>query len=242
MMQNKDEASVKLRPLMYVFVALLFLLVARLGVHTYLSITNEPEVEDVLLNQQGGIFGGEDLSQSSLSEGQVKQLFYEIVSKSLSYDYLSFASKEKYQEYIRGDESVDLPDHRDVLAPWFTDGAYKALLSDVAEMPWMNDFYNERIQLFVKTSRPPVRLNISQNWRTNSAGELEASYSGFVYVDSRSPVTRNHSYRVDYEGTIKRVPLSRFEHSKGYYFPALVDLNTSGWKVSNLKLEVTRRN
>lgn len=240
-MQNKEEASKKLSIWMYAFVVLVALLVFRFVVHTYISLSNTPAPTEVLLNQQGGVFSGEDLSKTDLSEGQVKQLFYEVVVKALSYDYLSFSTDEQYASYLT-EGGTDLPDHRDVLMPWFTDEAYEAVMDSVQSMPWMSDFYNERIQLIVRTSRPPVRKNIDTIWSVNSEGELEASYTGFLYVESRSRVVRSRSFRVNYTGVIKRVPLTGFNHKNDYYFPPMVELNTSGWKISELSLDSERRN
>jgi hypothetical protein len=239
--ENKTEALNKLRKWKWLYFASLTLPFVFFVTYIIYSSLYSPDIQRVLINQANSIYSNEDLSESNISEGKLKQILYLTLKTTFTFNYLSFVDDETYISLIKRERLTDLPDHRDRLKPLYSDDSYDYVISSLKSGEWMNQLYRQRRRIDALVSTPPVRSNISSGWEKSEDGRLNASYSGFLYLISESKDFKNQRYRIDYDVVMERKPnISQIEIPDYFYRP-MVKPNTEEWRVKSIEWEVDRK-
>lgn len=199
-----------------------------------------PEPKTALFNRDNGLFQDEDLSKTSVSEGVVKQYIVDTFERTFDFTFLELTTPSDYRLLTAGEKEQDLPDHRDVIRPYFSDDAHKHVVSELLDGPWMTNLYRYRGYVLPVTSQPPIRRN-ANGWETNSQGYLTGRYDGnIVAVVSLPDQKEVRRFKVDYTVTVTRKPLLFDNRPHTYFFQPLVPKNVGEWHISDVTWTVDR--
>ena len=239
-MESKDAVSKKLKKWMFLYFFSLLVAVGYFILYSgYSLLVFEPERKSVVLNQINAVYSGEDLAETNVSEGELKQFIVKVIDESFTYDYLSFSYDELYEELLSGNLETDLPDHRDYIKNYFSEKAHDSFVDSLKEAPWMTSFYRERRHVSASILSPPVKGSYS-GWEKGTDGRLNMSYSGYFFVLSKSNNNRPLRYRVDYNIVAERKPNPVMEVVDTYYFFPLVPMNTFEWQIKTIEWNAER--
>lgn len=208
--------------------------------YTAYTLLYTPKTQTVLLNQFGGVYVSEDLGQTNVTEGQVKQFAYDVLSQTFSYDYLSFVPDAEYQELVAEKVDTDLPDHRDVLFQLYSPEAHKSVIAKLKDSPWMDRFHVQRRQLSSVFTSPPLQDG-SVGFVKGSDDRLNISYRGSFFLSSMSKGLKTLSYKIDYRITLERKPLFLDANLGKYYFGPMSPINAFEWRVKDIDWTSGRR-
>lgn len=241
MILTTEQAKDSLKKWKLLYMVTLFLPVLSWLVYIGASVTAEPTIRQVLLNHFGAVYREEDLTLTTLSEGEVKQFATEILLETFEYDYLSFASPNRYKDYLRGKADSDVPDHRDMIRPLYSESAHKAVIKLLEGEEWMKQAIKERRLVRVALTSPPVRKNAGEDFYMGEDNRLNVGYQGFIYVTSRSPVGKVLRYRIDYDIDLERRTVVPEYDMPDYFFGPLVKDYNNEWRVKSLSWKTSRR-
>tara|TARA_B100002003_G_scaffold242781_1_gene266256 strand:+ start:82 stop:807 length:726 start_codon:yes stop_codon:yes gene_type:complete len=239
-MESKEASSDKLRKWVTLYFISLIIAVGYFAIYTGYSVfLFEPERREVVLNQINAIYSEEDLGTTTVTEGEVKQFVVKMIDAAFTYDYLSFAHDDLYEDILARNVETDLPDHRDLVQNLFSEEAHKKFIADLKDTPWSNGFYHER--RFVKATilSPPVKDTYT-GWQKGSDGRLNMSYTGYFFVVAKAYQKRTMRFRVNYEVVAERKPNPVGTIRDTYYFFPLVPQNTFEWQIKSFKWDVER--
>lgn len=189
-------------------------------------MTSEPTVRQVLLNHFGAVYREEDLTKTTLSEGEVKQFLAESIITTFDYDYLSFASPNRYKDYLKGKFDSDIPDHRDKIRPLYSKSAHEEVVRLLEREEWMTQSIQERRLVRVAITSPPVRKSAGQDFYMGDDSRLNVGYDGFFYVTSRSPVGKTLRFRLDYDVELERRTVVPEYDMPDYFLAHLLKITT----------------
>lgn len=203
------------------------------------SLMYKPQTRDILFNHFDALYRLEDLSKATTSEGEVKQLATNWVSTVFSYDHVSFADAATYDEYISGKRSSSLPDHRDKIRPYFSEGVFPQVVKDLEIAPWMGDFRTQRRRNVVSFYSPPTQEGQDASLQLEG-NRLFASYKGYFYLGSYGYRVPERLFRVDFNLKLERKPNNVSPASPGYFFAPMVPDNYSEWRISEFNWSAKR--
>lgn len=238
-MESKYQAQKALRTYRILYSISLVCMFAAIGAYSAYALMYKPEQQLVLLNHVDSVYRNEDLTKTNSSEGETKQLVFDILSKTFTYDYLSFVTDETYEKFVTGELYTDLPDHRDAIRPLFNDVSHQNTVNSLKQAPWMFRFTEERRRIIFLMTIPPSTRGIDMSLNSQE-GRLSRQYNGYFFVISTGYNRKEVRYRIDYNITIERRPNSIKQESKGYFFRPLVSDNNTEWRVSTLTWEAGR--
>jgi len=241
MIFTHEQAKSSLKKWKWLYMATLFLPVLSWLVYIGASVTSTPTVRQVLLNHFGAVYREEDLTQTTLSEGEVKQFLTEILLETFEYDYLNFASPDRYRDYLSGKADSDIPDHRDKIRPFYSKRAHKTVVKLLEGEEWMKQAIKERRLVRVAITSPPVRKNAGQDFYMGDDNRLNVGYHGFLYVTSRSPAGKTLRFRIDYDVDLERRTVVPEYDMPDYFFGPLVKDYNNEWRVKSLSWKTSRR-
>jgi len=241
MMQNKQDAIKLLRKWKFLYLLTFTLPILVFSLYLAYSMTFVPAPKDILLNNFGSVYTSDDLSKTTISEGQLKQLVFTTVRDSFTFNYLSLASNKTYEKYLNGEISTDLPDHRDSIRSLYSKEFYPTLLQEIISGPWMENIYSERRKVKTLVSIPPIRTGVSESWSLSQDNRLNAEYTGYFYVTTSSEFYKSYRFRVDYIILMERKPDVADVTMSDYFFLPMVKPNTNEWRVKNMEIEVGRK-
>jgi len=226
----------------YLFYSTLVVYVSICFFYVLYSISYTPKEQTILLNQMGGVYVSEDLGRTNVSEGEVKQFAFEVISKTFSYNFVSYAEKEDYEKIISGEKESDLPDHRDTFSSYYSPDAYEKVKEELVAQDWMRNFHYERRQLLVSFTEPPSKVS-SQDFYKNESGRLSVDYKGYFFLISNSKKHKQKTYKIGFTVTLERKPLiiQDGDYESKYYFPPMVPNNTMEWRIVKFDFESERR-
>jgi len=239
-MDSREVADKKLARWKWAYMATLIFPALIVAAYTVYSLAYTPKTRTVLLNQFGGVYVSEDLGQTNVTEGQVKQFAYDILSQTFSYDYLSFSTDSEYQDLVSGKVDTDLPDHRDVLFQLYSPEAHKVVIAKLKDSPWMDRFHVQRRQLSSVFTSPPLQDG-NIGFVKGADGRLTISYRGSFFLSSQSKGLKTLNYKVDYRITLERKPLFLDANLDKYYFGPMSPINAFEWRVRDIDWTSGRR-
>jgi hypothetical protein len=240
---DKNSATRSLRWYKLGYMSTLALPIVLMVLYALYSLFYSPVNQLVLLNNLGAVYQGEDLSETSYSEGELKQEVADTLVQIFNYDYLDFAKEARYRKRLSGEDTSDLPDHRDKLRAFMSDGAYQKVVNKLINSPWQADLYRYRRNVNGILTRPPVKSQVvgGAMWDAAEDGRLRAVYTGFMYVLAKGHGQRLYRYQLDYSITMERKPPAVKAIKKEHYFAPLVPLNTSEWEVVDFEWTAEER-
>lgn len=241
MILNHKQAKESLKKWKLIYVMSLFLPVASWLVYISVSVSSEPKVREVLLNHFGAVYREEDLTKTTLSEGEVKQFLAEIMLVTFDYDYLGFTSPNRYKDYLKGKVDSDIPDHRDKIRPFYSESAHKEVVRLLEREEWMKQSIQERRIVRVAITSPPVRKNAGQDFYIGEDSRLNVGYEGFIYVTSRSSIGKTLRYRLDYDVDLERRTVIPEYNMPDYFFGPLVKDYNHEWRIKSISWKTSRR-
>jgi len=103
MILTHEQAEKSLKKWKSIYIASLLLPFLSWLIYIGLSLTSEPTVRQVLLNHFGAVYREEDLTKTTISEGEVKQFLAESLVDTFEYDYLGFTSPDRYKKLPKGE-------------------------------------------------------------------------------------------------------------------------------------------
>jgi hypothetical protein len=240
MFETFDDARLSIRKWKVLFMVTLLIPILVYSMYAFYTLSFKPPQDTVLLNASGGLYSNEDLSQTTVSEGEVKQFAYDVLVKVFDYHYRSFAFKERYRKMVEGEKEVDLPDHREMISPFFDSNEIDSVIDSLENAPWMENFYLQRRNLSLSFPAPPEKISAKDFYLT-ADDRLNVDYKGHFYVFSESKGFSRDAYRVNYEITLERKPLVEKRSDKNYFFGPMVKYNTFEWRVKSLDWNSDRR-
>lgn len=239
-MESTEASSKKMRKWVGFYFISLFVAVGYFILYTVYSVfLFEPERREVVLNQINAIYSEEDLGTTTVTEGEVKQFIVKMIDVAFTYDYLSFAHDELYEDILAKNVETDLPDHRDLVQNLFSKEAHEQFIVDLNNAPWNSNFYHERRIVKAVILSPPVKDSYS-GWQKGQDGRLNMSYSGYFFVVAKAHKKRTMRFRVNYEVVAERKPNPVGTVKDTYYFYPLVPQNTFEWQIKSFTWEVER--
>jgi hypothetical protein len=227
-----ESAIKKLNKWKLLFMFSLLLPLLTYAAYTAYVVAFVPPQQQVLLNASGGVYSNEDLSTTNVSEGEIKQFTYKVISKSFTYNYRNFAHSERYLSYLSGGVEVDIPDHRELIAPYYRNATSKKLIKSLEDAPWMSRFYPQRRHLTVSFPVPPAKVK-ANGFVTTNDDVLNIEYKGHFFVFSNANSEKQDTYKVEYNISLERKPLIMDLQEDTYYFAPLVRPNTFEWRVKS---------
>jgi hypothetical protein len=238
-MYNMDVSLLKLKKWELLFWFSLALSgIVYIGYAVY-AISYTPEQRQILLNQLGGVYRSEDLNKTNVSEGEVKQFAYRSIRSAFNYNYINFRTKSNYKKLLNGDDSSDMPDHRDVLSSYFGEDVKVKLVKSLEESPWSSRFHAQRRQVQSTFLSPPEKIT-SDGFYLSTDNRLKIDYQGRFFVNVFADGEKTNRFRVDYTVTLERKPLLINKRERDYYFPPMVPRNTFEWRVSGFDWKADR--
>jgi hypothetical protein len=240
-MNSKKEAVQSLEKWKKAYFFTLIILLVIYVFYTAYSVTFQPEPRYVLLNNYDAIYQVEDLSTTSVSEGQVKQIIHDTLEKTFSFNFLNFRSQDDYQIITNKKGTLDLPDHRDKIRNLYSEEMHGNVIDGLLKAEWIRKLYVQRKKVTPYMSTPPVRKSISADWVLSTDGRLNAEYTGFLYVISKSKGHKTSRFRVDYEIKMERKPNFSTTKMPEYFFAPLVPHNNNEWGVKAITWTVERK-
>lgn len=204
------------------------------------SLLYTPTPRDILFNHFGALYRQEDLTKSTLSEGEVKQLATKWITHVFSYNHVSFSDEKVYSELMSGKRSTSLPDHRDEIRAYFSDDAYPDVISSLEKAPWMADFREQRRGNNVSFYTPPSQDGQGAELYLSASNRLSARYKGYLYISSSGYRVPERFYRVDFEVVLERKPNNVSSKMPAYFFPPMVPDNFSEWRFTEFTWSAKR--
>lgn len=232
-MKNKIDALKKILPYRWFYFLTSLLLITVMIGYTAYNLSYTPETRMLLLTHVNAVYRNEDLTQTTTSEGELKQWLYELLDKTFTYNYLSFTQEETYQKLVSGELHSDLPDHRDTLRPFFNDVAYASIVSSLNDAPWMFRFSEEKRRTTFSMTTPPSTRGAS-TVESVQDGRLVREFNGYFYVISQSNNRKAARYRVDFKALLERRPNATNQEAKKYFFRPMAPDNNSEWRIREL--------
>jgi hypothetical protein len=241
MILTHDQAKKSLKKWKSLYIVSLLLPVLSWLIYIGVSLTSEPTVRQVLLNHFGAVYREEDLTKTTISEGEVKQFLAETLVTTFEYDYLGFTSPDRYKSYLTGKVDSDIPDHRDKIRPFYSNAAHKNVVRLLEREEWMKQSIQERRLVRVAITSPPVRKSAGQDFYMGDDGRLNVGYDGFIYVSSRSPVGKTLRFRLDYDVELERRTVVPEYDMPEYFFGPLVKDYNHEWRIKSISWKTSRR-
>lgn len=211
------------------------------GFYFVYSSQYSPATKMLLLTHLDSVYRNEDLTETNVSEGEIKQFVYEALQKIFTYDFLSFSNSETYEKIINAELHTDLPDHRDFIRPLFNDTAHGKIISELIDAPWMFRFLEERRRTTFSMTMPASTRGEDAKREVNS-GRLTQRLNGHFFLISQGHNRRNVRYRINYQITLERRPNATKQDARGYFFRPMVEDNVFEWRISELNWNSDRVN
>lgn len=230
--KSKRLRNATIASFLFVFIVLLISMVH--------SILYQPKVREVLFNMQGALYAPEDLGLTTQTEGQVKQALFETLRRTFSYNYLDFVQNEDYQKLVDKSVDTDLPDHRDLIKPFYDNEAHAMIVEQLLQAPWMDRFHQQRRKTKVSFLSPPMQ-ETGAGFIKDQAGRLTISYVGSFMLSSLARGQKPIVYRITYRAQMERKAMIMDEIRENYYFAPMVPRNTFDWRVKELTWDLERR-
>lgn len=238
---NKDDIYKGNRSLRIVYWLSNVVIVLVCAIYFMYSVQYSPSTRIVLLTHLDSVYRNEDLTETNVSEGEIKQFVYESLRKTFTYDFLSFSNNETYEKLINGELHTDLPDHRDFIRPLFNDVAHGKIISELIEAPWMFRFSEERRRTTFSMSMPASTRGDGAR-REVIDGRLTQRLNGHFFLISQGYNRRSVRYRINYQITLERRPNATRQEARGYFFRPMVEDNIFEWRISELNWRAERVN
>lgn len=198
-----------------------------------------PLVKEVLLNEKGAVYRTDSVSQSVSTEGELKQFVIDVVTTSLSMDYISFSHKKRYDEILRKIHPVSMPDLRDIIRPYFDESIYPQVISNLESLPWVDEMHIQKRRVIVNVSSPPIQNGDGSGFELEN-GRLVMPYRGTVFVLTRGYQQQEKRYRVDYVIKAERKPSGVAIKRNDYFFSAMIPDGDPEWRITQYSFEAKR--
>lgn len=240
-MENKDDVVGAVRVYRWGYYFSTVLILAVIIGYSIINVMYKPSDKLVLLTHVNSVYLNEDLTQTTSTEGELKQWVYETLQSTFTYDYLSFLPPDAYAKTVNGELYTDLPDHRDKIRAFFNDEALGKIISSLEEAPWSFRFTEERRRLNFSMTTPPTTRGTASDFKVEN-GRLVRDFNGYFYIISQGFKRKDARYRIDFTVTIERRPNATKQDAKNYFFRPMAPDNNTEWRIKDLGWSAKRVN
>jgi hypothetical protein len=225
-MESKQEATQMLVKWKILYFISLITPIVFFALYLSYSLTFTPDTRNILINNYNAIYQSEDLSKSNITEGKLKQIVYETLRDTFTFNYLSFSKRDDYLLLLSKEKPSDIPDHRDKIRSLYSKTSHKYVIENLYKGDWVTRLHSQRRRVFPLVSTPPVRESITSDWIVSEDSRLNAKYSGYLYIVSESKNFSVQRYRIDYRVVMERKPNAVIVDMPDYFFAPMVKPNT----------------
>lgn len=229
-MESKESIIPKLKLYRWFYIFTVFLFFALSVFYAAYSYLYTPERRMLLLTHVDSVYRNEDLTQSNTSEGELKQFVYDVLKKTFTYNFLSFADQVTYDKLLKKELYTDLPDHRDFLRPLFNEEAHREVIKNLKDAPWMFRFIEERRRLIFSMTLPPTTRG-AQDASAVVDGRLTRDFNGHFFLISQGFNRKTARYKINYQIVMERRPNATLQEANDYFFRPMVPDNNFEWRV-----------
>lgn len=241
MIEKQVKSLYRWRKGSYIVFSLILLL---FGLNLVANLLYTPKKDIVLLERDSRLYQVGDLTLPSISNGEVRQLVFDVFNEQLEFDHISFAKEADYKKRFSGQINKDVQDSRDDWRVWFTPRGFVQLEQQIANMPFMRNFYSDgkwvrTTVIMAPKSTNGVNASDEVVGKVNGVeGRLEYVFTGRLYFEVSSRSARDERFLVNYTVKIIRDDKPVSASSQKHFFKPLVTPNYTGMKIDSIAFTI----